>query len=727
MAFAPCYAIAPFALLVASSPTTTRAGTIFYVNAAASGANTGLSWTDAFTDLEAAIEAAAATGGGSSEIWVAAGTYRPSERTDLDDPRSATFQLRSGVAICGGFLGGERLFEARNPDANVVVLSGDLHGNDEPEPDPFDQTRLDNAYNVVTCSGAYRTAVLDGVIISDGHASLFGYDEPVGISRRNSGAGMFSESASPTIRDCTFRRNSTRSYRPTQGGGMLNLNSNPYLVNCTFEENSVYGENTFSGGGGMCNIGSRPTLIDCVFRANTADGYDSEHYGGAIENRDSSATLTRCLFIENRSHRGGAVSEAGTSCSTLTDCTFIGNWSHNVGGAMNIESANCPMLTRCRFHGNSSQSGGGVHCDRGAPTLHECSFIGNDADWGGGMRIWGSPTLVACSFAGNTAGQGGAICNEYKSSPRLTGCRFDANSSGCGGALYNNSTSAPLLMNCAIVGNSAWLEEPWYGGGGVFNDGASPAFAGCLFAGNSAAGRGGGMRNYGWSTGQCQVNLTNCTFAGNSAAEGDTLACSSENRAFPGPTTIRNCILWDSEDGITADDGSTITTTYSDVRGGWPGNGNIDADPLFIDANEPDGIGGTADDRLRLSADSPCIDAGNNSAAPAGLTADLDGRARFVDIPEVADTGAGTPPIVDMGAYERFVSARADLDADGDVDLDDLSMFQVCLSGPAVPVWDAGCRSSDFDGDWDVDQSDFGIFQRCWSGSNVPADPNCAN
>jgi hypothetical protein len=64
--------------------------------------------------------------------------------------------------------------------------------------------------------------------------------------------------------------------------------------------------------------------------------------------------------------------------------------------------------------------------------------------------------------------------------------------------------------------------------------------------------------------------------------------------------------------------------------------------------------------------DSAAIDAGDNNTVPADvydldgdvntsekLPIDLDGRARFMDIPSVVDSGSGTPPVVDMGAYEN--------------------------------------------------------------------------
>ncbi len=70
---------------------------------------------------------------------------------------------------------------------------------------------------------------------------------------------------------------------------------------------------------------------------------------------------------------------------------------------------------------------------------------------------------------------------------------------------------------------------------------------------------------------------------------------------------------------------------------------DISEDPNFVDEHN---------DNYRLQVPSPCIDAGDNTAVPPSLTTDLDGLPRFIDDPATPDTGNGTPPIVDMGAYE---------------------------------------------------------------------------
>jgi hypothetical protein len=143
--------------------------------------------------------------------------------------------------------------------------------------------------------------------------------------------------------------------------------------------------------------------------------------------------------------------------------------------------------------------------------------------------------------------------------------------------------------------------------------------------------------------------LTNCTFSGNSAYSGGAMVNSFSS------STLTNCIIWGNGGSpIYNGSDSTPMITFSDIQGGYTGAGNIDADPLFVrnPSAGADGVWGTADDDygdLRLRADSPCIDAGSNAAVPAGITTDLAGKPRFVDVPGANDPGA----IVDMGAYER--------------------------------------------------------------------------
>jgi hypothetical protein len=135
------------------------------------------------------------------------------------------------------------------------------------------------------------------------------------------------------------------------------------------------------------------------------------------------------------------------------------------------------------------------------------------------------------------------------------------------------------------------------------------------------------------------------------------------------PIVVENSIV--RSDGLPAFTGVLPLVRYSDVSGGWPGDGNIDADPLFVrnPSAGPDGVWGTSDDDfgdLRLRAGSPCIDAGDNAALPPDHL-DLDGDGDTTepvpfDLAGLARVVRGLPgpgtAVVDMGAYERQMRWR---------------------------------------------------------------------
>lgn len=371
-----------------------------FVDTDATGANDGSSWEDAFNYLRNALSDAR----NGDEIRVAEGIYKPDE--DTENPtgtgdRGATFQLKKGVTVKGGYAGfGEPDPNIRDIQKYETILSGDLDGNDVAVNDPCDlltePTRSENSYHVVTNSNIDETAVLDGFTITAGNANgTFGDYTGVGGGMFNNG---HDRECNPTVIECTFICNSAGEF----GGGMFD-----------------YGH-----GDGECN----PIITNCMFLGNA-----SAHEGGGMFNWEAH--------------------------SVLTNCTLGGNYSHDCGGGMTNTGSN-PTVSNCTFSDNSTNGeGGGMwNWEFSSPLVIDCIFRGNSADYGGGMHnreISSTPTLTNCTFSGNTANNdGGGMRNYYSSSPTLTNCTFSGNSAqNNGGGIYNYSGSSPRLTNCILWGN----------------------------------------------------------------------------------------------------------------------------------------------------------------------------------------------------------------------------------------------------------------------------------
>jgi hypothetical protein len=320
--------------------------------------------------------------------------------------------------------------------------------------------------------------------------------------------------------------------------------------------------------------------------------------------------------------------------------------------------------------------GAGIHANYGSPTIRKCVISANIAEsYGGGIRcFFGSTQVIDSTISGNVSGaHGGGVYFVGAGMPLLSGCVLTSNTGAYGGGVYIGDCEA-TVSRCVIAENAA------QDGGGVECN--SPTLVvSCLIQGNSAEQLGGGIK---CSEG---TEVVNCTVVGNATAgEGGGIRCQYA-------TPIVNCVVWGNEPQQVT---GPAVVTYSDVQGGMAGQGNIDADPLFVDSDNGD---------CHLLPGSPCIDAADNTAVPDGVTTDLDGNPRFVDDPDTEDTGYGTPPIVDMGAYEYQPSeCPADFNGDGIVNTADLLHLLGC--------WGTDC--GDVNGDGTTNTADLLALLAAW-------------
>ena len=224
----------------------------------------------------------------------------------------------------------------------------------------------------------------------------------------------------------------------------------------------------------------------------------------------------------------------------------------------------------------------------------------------------------------------------------IVNCLFDGNKAfDYGGAIYNYHSDAEII-NCRFTNNSVEVSSGGAGkGGAIANNISSTPMTNCVFNYNIARGYGGAVHSSAYAQ-----TFINCTFYLNYANErGGSIVDNSVG------STVTNCIFWLNQDNTgygnfyTEDNSEVPTVTYSCVRHGYTGEGNISSDPYFKSNTD-----------LQITDSSSCIDAANGNIAP---DFDVEGKPHL-DNTTIDDTGTGTPSYVDIGAYEQYIEAIMD-------------------------------------------------------------------
>jgi hypothetical protein len=561
--------------------------TCYVDTTAALGANKGSSWADAYLDLQSALADTNCT-----EIHVAAGIYYPDSVPNI----MATFQLRNGLAIIGGYLPGGS--DLPDPVFNVTTLDGNsgLGG----DPDYF-------SLHVVTGGDEFdptiildSTAVLDGFTITNGSAMG---DMP------ERGGGMAIYYGSPTLKNLVITNNSTDG----GGGGIYLLAASPILTDITIISNGgpsggpLYGGGLWNDGNDVDGYGS-PVLTRVAFSYNTGDD------GGGMYSSGGDPILTDVNFVSNQAssgNGGGLYIEAGNV--SLSDSQVGGSNpsdgnSANDGGGIYIADGTLAMQNTTIQNGLVGGNGGGMFINYGGTATIRGGTIQNNSAFsrGGGLYISGTIAMAGTSITGNNGQAGG------------------------GGIALAGTTSAEF-SNLILNGNQA-SGGGW--GGGVHADTSTARFTNLVVM-NSYSHQGGGM-----AFESSDITIINATFFSNNA-DNPGYAIYNDNLL-----TIANTIVWNHFSAPSINSATTVSGSL--LEDGCPPGAVcsklINSDPLFVDEQNLD---------LRLRPISPAIDAGDVTFLPPDIF-DLDGDGNVTE--RISQDLRGKVRVaigeVDIGTYE---------------------------------------------------------------------------
>lgn len=433
----------------------------------------------------------------------------------------------------------------------------------------------------------------------------------------------------------------------------------------------------------MSEGGPDSTVIDCEFTGSgfkfingedstsivegfsITNGYTYE--GGGIYCEDSSPTIRNCIIYGNEAI---ALDGGGIYCyhssPEISDCVIYGNTAIYSGGGIFCYNSSNPVISRCTITGNHAQRNGGAICiNYSEPVISDCTMTDNSVYYrGGAIRCNSSDARIEdCTIQNNHSGDdGGGICCHYSSSPSILNCIITGNSSTYGGGIDCYDSSSPVIKGCIISQNRA---EKF--GGGINCDYYSvPSITNCTISENGTYSKGGGI--------SCQYAssavVKYSTFTLNSASSGGGIYCSTY--AYP---TLKNCIMWDDLPEEIYSASGTLDITYSDVEGGWTGEGNISSDPLFL-----------SDLDFHLTPGSPCIDSGSNSGVPTDIDGDRRPQAGGYDmgsdefIPGLLNVYfEDNPPCTERDTIYAFTAGVTNTDGGG-VLFDEVVMS---VTGPA--------------------------------------------
>jgi hypothetical protein len=357
-----CGTLCVISIFMAVLACAANGGTI-YVDASATGANNGSSWTDAFVYLQDALAVAV----DGNDIWVAAGTYKPDHGAGITiGDINATFELKAGVAMYGGFPIGGGTWQQRDPNIHSSILSGDLNGDDQPGFVNY----AENSKIICRISWREGTTTLDGFTIEAAYDyALYNYLGGGGqiivvnckFLNQNGfaiallhpdivGDGVYLGTLGGSeIRDCVFENNRGGAAGGTNLAVLYLSGYSPVLKNCIFRNNKGIGLNMTGYQAWPDDIRySNPTVINCHFLGNGQSGI--------LVRGECSPIFVNCVIAANDYYGIRLAGMSGLGEVTLTNCMI----TNNLLGGISCKFSAGPSVIVCNSivweNGDSSAS-----------------------------------------------------------------------------------------------------------------------------------------------------------------------------------------------------------------------------------------------------------------------------------------------------------------------------------------------------------------------------------
>lgn len=572
-----------------SDPAPPKRITRYYVNKTATGANTGLSWTDAYIKVQDAIYKAIP----GDTIWVAKGTYYPTAAYAMpggNAARTYTFILDSNTVIYGGFNGTETNLSQRNPAVNETTFSGDIG---------VPVTATDNSYHVLTILNSTKNSFIDGFTIRDGYANgstsypslyrggavLLAYDSTLG--------------GRPFFKNCFFANNLA-----AQGGAVyiaqyFKRDAKTSFLKCTFSQNYTYSNGYGERGGALCidatSVSNGPygtvslAVDSCIFQYNNSPNgaaiYNDAQFSGNIQ-----YTINQTQFLHNKSTTasgyGGGIfnytDNKGILNLTLNGCIFTDDDAPNAGGAIYNSGSGTlndddmkVYVKNCSF---DSCSGYAIYSTGGKIFLSvDKSTFTNNA--GGilhtGATLDGLSTgkITNCIFTNTSTGiylacnNSGTGFTNKSINYNIDSCTFINNSYGLylynysqGGnakhaqytlshSTFTNNTLGAVYNfgsdNCNITATlkkNTFTNNQGTNGGAMYSYSSASGIIelyvdSCDFTGNKASASGGALYNYNTDI----VSVSNCNFSNDTAATGGAVYNNATYKNALYKMDFRNC------------------------------------------------------------------------------------------------------------------------------------------------------------------------------------------